>query len=99
MNDVDHIIHGDQSHQVIVTIHDRHTEQIVRGGRHLFPLLPRAFEGIKQIGSAVAGTAGVSGILLGASPRFAGPQGVTVSGEDLIISDTDAILVLRHGAR
>ena len=21
-----------------------HTEQIVRGGRHLFPLLPRAFE-------------------------------------------------------
>src|SRR6476660_9120491 len=27
-----------------------HTEQIVRGGRHLFPLLPRAFEGIKQIG-------------------------------------------------
>src|SRR3954467_13299765 len=27
-----------------------HTGQIVRGGRHLFPLLPRAFEGIKQIG-------------------------------------------------
>src|SRR5437868_3284937 len=27
-----------------------HTEQIVRGGRHLFPLLPRAFDGIKQIG-------------------------------------------------
>src|SRR6188508_3817479 len=27
-----------------------HTEQIVRGGRHLFPLLPKAFEGIKQIG-------------------------------------------------
>lgn len=25
-------------------------EQIVRGGRHLFPLLPKAFEGIKQIG-------------------------------------------------
>jgi len=27
-----------------------HTEQIVKGGRHLFPLLPQAFEGIKQIG-------------------------------------------------
>ncbi|HEX5141135.1 MAG TPA: ketol-acid reductoisomerase, partial [Dehalococcoidia bacterium] len=26
------------------------TEQIVKGGRHLFPLLPKAFEGIKQIG-------------------------------------------------
>src|SRR3954463_10856236 len=25
-------------------------EQIVRGGRHLFPLLSRAFEGVKQIG-------------------------------------------------
>jgi ketol-acid reductoisomerase len=25
-------------------------EQIVKGGRHLFPLLPRAFEGISQIG-------------------------------------------------
>ena len=25
-------------------------EAIVRGGRHLFPLLPKAFEGIKQIG-------------------------------------------------
>src|SRR3954465_8192953 len=27
-----------------------HTEQIVRGGRNLFPLLPKAFEGVKQIG-------------------------------------------------
>ncbi|MGE0597995.1 MAG: ketol-acid reductoisomerase [Dehalococcoidia bacterium] len=27
-----------------------HTEQIVKGGRHLFPLLPKAFEGINQIG-------------------------------------------------
>jgi ketol-acid reductoisomerase len=25
-------------------------EQVVRGGRHLFPLLPKAFEGVKQIG-------------------------------------------------
>jgi ketol-acid reductoisomerase len=27
-----------------------HQEQIVKGGRHLFPLLPRALAGIKQIG-------------------------------------------------
>ncbi len=27
-----------------------HQEQIVKGGRHLFSLLPKAFEGIKQIG-------------------------------------------------
>ncbi len=27
-----------------------HEEQIVKGGRHLFPLLPKAFEGIHQIG-------------------------------------------------
>jgi ketol-acid reductoisomerase len=26
------------------------TEQIVKGGRHLFPLLPKAFQGVKQIG-------------------------------------------------
>src|SRR6478735_1313469 len=26
------------------------TEQIVKGGRHLLSLLPRAFEGIRQIG-------------------------------------------------
>ena len=26
------------------------TERIVAGGRHLFPLLPRAFEGVRQIG-------------------------------------------------
>jgi ketol-acid reductoisomerase len=25
-------------------------EAVVRGGRHLFPLLPKAFEGINQIG-------------------------------------------------
>ena len=26
------------------------TEAVVRGGRNLFPLLPKAFQGIKQIG-------------------------------------------------
>ena len=29
---------------------DGKKEQIVKGGRHLFPLLPRAFEGVRQIG-------------------------------------------------
>ena len=32
-----------------VKMSDR-TEQIVKGGRHLFPLLPKAFAGVKQIG-------------------------------------------------
>src|SRR5258705_581603 len=27
-----------------------HTEQVIKGGRHLLPLLPKAFAGIKQIG-------------------------------------------------
>ncbi len=27
-----------------------HTEQIVKGGRHLLPLLPKAFEGVGQVG-------------------------------------------------
>src|ERR1700730_13350913 len=35
----------------IETIHLGSTEErIVRGGRHLFPLLPQAFAGIRQIG-------------------------------------------------
>lgn len=29
---------------------DDRSEQIIKGGRHLFPLLPKAFAGIKQIG-------------------------------------------------
>jgi ketol-acid reductoisomerase len=33
----------------IVKMADR-TEQIVKGGRHLYPLLPKAFAGVKQIG-------------------------------------------------
>ena len=32
-----------------VNMGDR-TEQIVKGGRHLFPLLSKAFAGVKQIG-------------------------------------------------
>src|SRR6187401_932422 len=32
-----------------VKMSDR-SEQIVKGGRHLFPLLPKAFAGVKQVG-------------------------------------------------
>jgi len=35
-----------------------HQEKIVRGGRHLFRLLPKAFEGIKQIGVVGWGSQG-----------------------------------------
>ena len=34
----------------VETLDHGYQEQIVRGGRHLFPLLPKAFEGISQIG-------------------------------------------------
>jgi ketol-acid reductoisomerase len=33
----------------VITVADR-TEEVVVGGRHLFPLLGKAFEGIRQIG-------------------------------------------------
>eukprot|EP00965_Chrysotila_dentata_P205087 6182737-Pleurochrysis_carterae.AAC.1 len=32
-----------------ITMHDS-TEQVVKGGRNLFPLLPKALKGVKQIG-------------------------------------------------
>ncbi|RHY36543.1 hypothetical protein DYB38_008440, partial [Aphanomyces astaci] len=38
-----------QDHVQTATMSDR-TEQILAGGRHLFPLLPKAFAGVKQIG-------------------------------------------------
>lgn len=51
------------------------------------------------ITTTVAGTAGAAGILLGAEPRLAFPQGLTVVDDSIVITDTSAILVLRHGAR
>ena len=36
------------------------TEQIIRGGRNLFPLLPQAFEGVKQIGVIGWGSQGTA---------------------------------------
>ena len=49
--------------------------------------------------ATLAGTAGVAGILLGAAPRFAAPQGLAIRDDALVISDTNALLVLRHAVR
>jgi hypothetical protein len=49
--------------------------------------------------TTIAGTAGVTGVLLGPAPRFTGPRGLTVIGDSIAISDANAILRLRHGAR
>jgi secreted PhoX family phosphatase len=53
---------------------------------------------ITPIGSTptVAGMAGVVGVVLGAAPRFAAPRYLAVSGDSLVISDANAILLLHH---
>jgi streptogramin lyase len=49
--------------------------------------------------TTVAGTAGVAGIALGGSPRLAFPAALAIVGDSLVITDTNAVLLLRHGAR
>ncbi|HEX7841348.1 MAG TPA: hypothetical protein VF469_27910 [Kofleriaceae bacterium] len=49
--------------------------------------------------TTVAGVTGVTGVVLGASPRLAAPQGLAIVGDSLVISDANAILLLRHGAQ
>jgi len=49
--------------------------------------------------TTVAGTAGMAGILLGATLRFGFPQGLAIAGDSIVVSDTNAILLLRHGAQ
>lgn len=51
------------------------------------------------ITTTVAGTAGMAGIVLGTTPRFAVPRSLAISGDSIVIADTNAILLLRHGAR
>jgi sugar lactone lactonase YvrE len=51
------------------------------------------------ITTTVAGTAGVAGILLGNTPRFAAPESLAIVGDSIVVSDGDAILLLRHGAQ
>jgi hypothetical protein len=59
---------------------------------------------IRQVtpdGSAMtnAGTAGASGILLGATPRFADPKSLAILRDSIVIGDTNAVLLLRYGAQ
>lgn len=49
--------------------------------------------------TTIAGMTGVSGILLGAAPLFASPRNLAIAGDSIVITDTNAILVLRHGVR
>jgi len=49
--------------------------------------------------TTVAGMAGVAGIVLGVAPRFASPRYLAISGDSLVISDTNAILLLRHAVK
>jgi DNA-binding beta-propeller fold protein YncE len=51
------------------------------------------------ITTTVAGTAGVAGILLGAIPRFAFSQSLATVGDSIVLSDNNAILILRHGVQ
>jgi NHL repeat len=48
--------------------------------------------------TTIAGTAGVVGIRLGGAPSFASPRGLAFVGDALVISDANAILVLRPHA-
>jgi len=54
---------------------------------------------MRPSGRAVAGGYGVFRIVLGTIPRFARPEGLAIAGESLVISDLNAILLLRHGAQ
>ncbi|HEX3480072.1 MAG TPA: hypothetical protein VHT91_33870 [Kofleriaceae bacterium] len=49
--------------------------------------------------TTVAGMAGMAGILLGAIPRFASPHGLAIVGDYIVLSDADAILLLRPGTQ
>jgi sugar lactone lactonase YvrE len=49
--------------------------------------------------TTLAGIPGQAGILLGATPRLAFPQGLAIVGDSLVITDADAVLLLRHGCR
>lgn len=46
--------------------------------------------------TTIAGVADEIGIRLGTSPRFAVPNGLAVLGDSLVVTDTGAVLLLRH---
>lgn len=49
--------------------------------------------------TTVAGVAGMGGIILGAAPRLAVPQDLVIVGDSIVVSDVNAILLLRHGVQ
>jgi len=49
--------------------------------------------------STILGVAGMMGIRLGPEPRLAYPANLTIIGDSIVISDTYAILLFRHGAQ
>jgi hypothetical protein len=52
-----------------------------------------------RVVTTIAGTAGITGILLGATPRFQAPSCLAILGDSLLINDSNAILLLRHGVQ
>jgi NHL repeat len=53
---------------------------------------------IAGVTTTIAGMAGMAGVLLGTTPRLAFPKGLAITGDSIVISDANAILLLRHGA-
>ena len=51
------------------------------------------------ITTTVAGTAGMAGILLGTTLRLAFPQFLAIVGDSIVLTDANAVLLLRHGAQ
>jgi hypothetical protein len=49
--------------------------------------------------TTIAGTAGVTGIALGAAPRFSLPRAIRVVGSSLAILDANAVLLLENAVR
>jgi hypothetical protein len=49
--------------------------------------------------TTIAGSARIGRITLGASPELAFPDGLAVIGDSIVISDANAILLLRYGAQ
>jgi sugar lactone lactonase YvrE len=49
--------------------------------------------------TTIAGSAGSAGILLSTTPRFSFPTGVAIVGDSLVVSDNNAILLLRHAVQ
>jgi sugar lactone lactonase YvrE len=51
------------------------------------------------ITTTIGGVVGVTGVVLGTSPRFEFPGGVAIVGDSLVVSDANAILLLEHVVR